>query len=176
MGIFDGIESAKMSMGGNYERAGHYLALIRRVKLDVSRKKVEFVAVEKVILQVIAAEPGTEPHSVGDQVSHLMMSDKDSFLGNFKSMIANVLGANPAEITAEVAQTVVDEEQQPLAGLVVEMQNRTITTKKGDPFTLVTYVRALDPDEVVERVGEETLRKVLLKEEAEELLSAAREG
>jgi hypothetical protein len=175
MGVFDNIEMAKASRGGNYERAGRYYEYVRRVKLDTNRKKIEFIAVEKVILHVIAADPAAEPHSVGEQVTHLLMSDKDSFLGNVKSMIAGLFNEDPDAVTAADAEMVVSD-QQPAAGLVIEVNNRVITTKAEKPFTLVNYTRSLTPEEVFQLIPRENLDKALLPAEVEALLAAVREG
>lgn len=173
MGIFDNIENARASRGSNYERAGRYYEYIRRIKLDKNRKGVDFIAVEKVVLQVIAPDPSEEPHSVGEQIAHLLMSDKDSFLGNVKAMIGALFNEDPEAVTAEDAEMVVSD-KQPAAGLVIEVNNRQITTKQGQPFTLVNYVRALEPEEVFQLISPENLEKALLPAELDALRAAVR--
>jgi len=173
MGIFDGIEKARASKGGNYERAGRYYEYVRRVKLDKNRKGIEFIAVEKVVLQVIALDPVEEPHGVGEQITHLLMSDKDSFLGNVKAMIGAMFGEDADAVSAADAEMVVSD-TQPAAGLVIEVNNRQITTKAGQPFTLVNYVRALSPEEVFQLISPENLERALLPEELDSLRAAVR--
>lgn len=171
MGLYDKIRDAKASKGANYVRAGGYLALVRRVKQDQNRKKVDFVAIEMVILAVLRVDPQDAPHTVGEQTSHLLMSDKDSFLGNFKAFIIGATGAAEAEVTEKEALAVVSDDQ-PLAGVVVELDNKIIKTKANKDFTAVNYRRALEPDEVRERIPEEILKRFLTEEELELLKPA----
>lgn len=172
MGLFKGVNNARPNMGSNYARTGHYLALIRRVKQDKTRKDVEFVAVEMVNLKTIAAGPSEDPHRVGEQFSWLVMSDKDSFSGNIKAFIMNVAGVQDHEVGEEECVKVVSEEQ-PFGGLIVELNNRLIQTKAGKPFTLVNFVRTLSPDEVREAISQEILEQVLTKAERERYLPPA---
>jgi hypothetical protein len=162
--LFDGIKEAKASRGANYVRAGNYLVVINRVKLDVNRKKTAFVAIEMRNLVTLSESPDDKPHRPGERMSHLLMSDKDSFLGNLKAFISNVMGSPEDEVTEADCEAVTGE-SQPLAGMIVELQNKVIETKEKKPFTLVNYVRALEPDEVKSLIPQEVLDKFLTDEE-----------
>jgi hypothetical protein len=164
MGLFEGIKDAKASRGANYVRAGNYLVVINRVKLDKTRKNIAFVAIEMTNLVTLSEDPADKPHRPGEHMSHLLMSDKDSWLGNFKAFISNVMGV-PEDEVDEAACEQVTGKDQPLAGLIVEMQNKIIETKEKKPFTLVNYVRALEPEEAKSLIPAEVLDKFLTKEE-----------
>ena len=176
--VFSGVGEAKANFGANYEREGHYYMFIRRIKLDKTRKGVEFVAVEKVCLKCINVEGVPDPHRVGEQLSHLLMSDKDPFLGNIKAMISNIMGVNSDEVDEEACDLVVGDDQ-PLSCRVVEMQNKMIRTKPkpnardGTPFTLVSYKRTLTADEVLAAIEPEVLQQFLSKEELATVLDGA---
>lgn len=172
MGLFSGVNNARPNMGSNYARTGHYLALIRRVKQDKTRKGVEFIAVEMVNLKTLSASPNEEPHRVGEQFSWLVMGDKDSFSGNVKAFIMNVAGVREDQVGEEECVAIVSE-QQPFGGLIVEMNNRLIQTKAGKPFTLVNFVRTLPPDEVRTLISQETLEQCLTKAERAKYLPPA---
>ena len=175
MGLFSGVGSAKANFGANYEREGHYYMFIRAIKKDKNRNNVEFVAVEKVCLKVINVEGVAEPHRVGEQLSHLLMSDKDPFLGNIKAMVSSVMGCNPDEVDEDACDVIVGD-SQPMSCRVVEMQNKMIMTKPkpgmqvGTPFTLVGYKRSLTADEVRAAIPMETLQQFLSVAELQTVL------
>lgn len=174
--MFEGVGSAKANFGANYERPGHYLMFIRRVKKDKTRKGVKFVAVEKVCLHHFSVDEEENPHVVGEQLSHLLMTDKDSFLGNLKAMIANTFGKPPEAVTPKVCDLVVSD-KQPMSCRVVEMDNRLIITKeKKQPFTQVNYRRTLTPDEIKAVVSQEVLEQFLSVKELEFLLKEKAEA
>ena len=167
MGMFSGIKDAKANFGSNYEREGQYLMMIRRVKLGQNRGKEWFVAVEKVCLDMI--DPGKEPkpHTVGEQCSHLLCDygpSKDSFLPNYKAMIMGVMGVTETDVDEETCDLITSDEQ-PLAGMIVQMQNHNIVTKKGTDFTKIRYVRGLSFTEAAEKIDSAVLEKHLTKEE-----------
>jgi len=168
-GLFSGVGNAKANFGANYEREGHYLMFIRRIKRDKTRKDIEFVAVEKVCMGILNIEGIKFPHRIGEQLSHLLMSDKDPFLGNMKAMIANIMGAGPEEVNEEACDRIVGDDQ-PMSCRIVECQNRVIQTKKGDDFTLINYRRTLSVDEIKAAIPIETLTKFLSKQELEKVL------
>lgn len=139
--IFAGISDAKARTDANYERPGHYIELINRVKADRSRKGEDFVAIEKSILAVLDDDEG-RGHRIGDEVTHMLMAKHDSFLGNIKAMIAAVFGV-PAEQVQESDAVEICSEDQPMAGAVVECVNRNQVTRRGTDFTIINYKRAL---------------------------------
>lgn len=168
--MFEGVGSAKANFGANYERPGHYLMFIRRVKKDKTRKGIKFVAVEKVCLHYFSVDEEENPHTVGEQCSHLLMTDKDSFLGNLKAMISNCFGKPPEAVTPKVCDLVVSD-KQPMSCRVVEMDNRLIITKeKKLPFTQINYRRTLAADEILAVVPRNVLEQFLSVKELEFLL------
>jgi len=170
--MFSGIRDAKMSTDSNYARRGHYLAMITKMKADETRAGDDFVAVEMTILHTFEdgdgkdlqgsddARPEDTWHRPGEDMSHLMMAKHDSFLGNLKACIANVLDVEPAEVTEEACIEATDPDgAQPMAGRVVELKNRVITTRAGKPFTKVSYAREVDPSEYAEVIDQKVLAR-----------------
>lgn len=176
-GMFDGIEDAKASFDSNYERNGHYIMRIDRVKADKSRKGDGFVAFEKTVLHVFDDGDGEREswHRPGEAVTHMLMEKHDSFLGNLKAAIAGCFGCDPTEVTKAVCTQVVGAEQA-LAGMIVEMRNRDILTRAGNPFTKVTYRREVPASELAETLSEkmiatffpgDTLAEMIAEEETQ---------
>lgn len=171
--MFDGVEKAKASFDSNYVRRGHYLALITKVKADQNRQDQDFVAVEMTILHTHSdgdgkelqgtEEAGTNDtwHRAGEDVSHIMMKKHDSFLGNLKSFIANVMDVDPADVTKATCVKACCQPDQPMAGRVVELKNRVIQTRAGNDFTKVSYVRELEPKEYAGVVDQEIINRYL---------------
>lgn len=167
MGMFSGVKEAKPNFGANYERPGKYIMFIRRVKLDKNRNQDWFVAVEKTSIECLDALDEPKPHRPGEQCSHLLPNygpGKPNFLPNFKAMIMNVFEV-PEEDIDEDACDVITDETQPMAGLFVEMQNIGITTKKGDPFTKIKYVRSIPRAEIAAKVNRDILARAMSEEE-----------
>jgi hypothetical protein len=147
--IFENIGNAKVSQGdGNYVRPGHYYARLNAVKLTQKFTGEQFLAVEMTVVSVLDDDEG-RGHKVGEDTTHLMKAASPSFLGNVKAFIAATLGCSPDEVDQNSADRVTSDEQ-PLAGIVVELVGRQITTKAGKPFTKVTYKREVPPDELNE--------------------------
>lgn len=157
-GMFDGIEEAKASFDANYMRAGHYIVRIDRVKADKSRKGDGFVAFEMTILHVFDDSEGDKAalHRPGEPVTHMLMEKHDSFLGNLKSAIANCFGCDVTEVTKAVCVKVTGTDQA-LGGMIVEVRNRDITTRAGNPFTKVSYVREVPAVELADVLSEKIL-------------------
>lgn len=169
MGLFSGIGNASMSFGANYARAGKYLMFIRQVKEGKNRKGVGFVAIEKKCIEVIQAQ-GDEPHFLGEEMTDMLMRDKDSFLPNFKAFVFKAMGdeiESPDEITEEVCDLITSD-AQPLRGRVVEVENiGRIGKKSKQPYTLKKYLRLVPTEELLERFTGEQLAKILTAEEME---------
>ena len=167
-GMFRGVKDAKSNFGANYEREGHYIMFVRRVKVDQNRSKEWFVAVEKVCIECI--DPGDEPkpHRPGEQCSQLFCNygkGKDNFLPNLKAMIMNVFEEPEEEIDEDDCEALCSD-QQPMACMFIEMQNKQVTTREGNPFTRIKYIRSIPYEEIMEsdeRV--ETISKFLSKDE-----------
>jgi hypothetical protein len=167
MGLFKGINKVRANFGANYERGGHYLMFIRRVKKDSNRHDEDFVAVEKVCLKVISPLNEPNPHHVGESCTHLMADygpGKDYFLPNLKAMLSRVFGVPDSEVTEESMELVVGD-GQPMAGLIVEMQNQQFLTKEKKERVNRTYIRTLTKEEAEEQIGRDVIEKHLTKEE-----------
>lgn len=137
--MFSGITAAKASMSSNYFKAGHYLFRVNAVKVGVSRKQESFVAVEVTTIHIFDNDDG-RGHRVGEEATHMLMQKFDQFLPNMKAFIAAACSMEANDITEQNALSVCGPEQ-PLAGTVVECQNRITMTQKNNQFTRVNYVR-----------------------------------
>ncbi len=150
---FDNIETAKTTEGGNWVRPGRYRAMLGEIKMVTNRKKVELMAIESTITEVID-NAGGSGHRVGEEIVHFLKVSLDSFLGNAKQFISASLGCLASDVQAAQADTVVGDEQ-PLAGIVVEFTANNIKTGSGNTFTKVMYVGAVIDGELVEPPLEE---------------------
>jgi hypothetical protein len=159
--MFDGIESPeiKASRDSNYLRRGHYLVRIDRVKSDKTRppKNRPFVAIETTVVHTFADGDGRDLqgqmdqldqqwHKPGDTPSQLLMADMDTFLPNIKSFVSNVMAVPESQVTVEACNEMCSEEN-PLGGMVVEVNNRMIKTTAGNDFTKINWVREWRPSE-----------------------------
>ena len=96
MGIFSGIESARIGEGGNYLKPGDYDLEVTKVTVGRTRKGVDFFAVQ---CRVIGASPDT--HQIGEIVDWFNGKDKDAFLPNIKEWARAVLQNTSEELVEE---------------------------------------------------------------------------
>lgn len=172
MGFYDGIEKVDASQDrGSFPRAGRYLALINRVRSGESNAdSTDYAAVDVTIIKVL--EGGTDPmminpagsgirdwivdpqghHREGEDVGIVFMKKHLSGLPNYKAFLAAALDATADDVTGEVCTKI--EEDQSLAGDVVELSIRTIAKRDGGPFTKVTCVRLVDKAEFLPMLSE----------------------
>ena len=149
------IVKAKPRIDANYERQGHYYELINRVKEDTSRKLEDFAAIEKTIILVIDDAAG-QGHRVGEAITHMLMYKHDAAVADLQAFISVVAGLSPESLTKEMVDMVFSD-QQPFAGMVVEVLSRMITLKTGAPFTKITYKRTVPASELLATLPVETI-------------------
>jgi hypothetical protein len=174
MSIFDGVDTAALRLSSNYIEEGHFILRIDAVKVGVSRKKADFVAIESTVLSNF--DEGDEAnHAVGDNVTHMLMVQQDMFLSSFKTFICKSMGVEPDEVSAEACEQAcnMDPEKgtvQPMAGIFVEVVCKDITTKKGSPFTVVNYKGPVDAKRVAALMSEKDMIKVFPNNELQQLV------
>ncbi len=147
MGLFSGIAEAKASFDANYMRTGVYWAKINKLKKDKGFKKREYMAVELVVVKIIENDGG-KSHKEGEEVSVVFMEGTTGNEGRMKAFVVNVVGCKPEEVTEERCMTLCSD-KQPLAGTVVEIVARPVTTKAGKAITGVTFKREVPAKEVL---------------------------
>lgn len=138
MGLFTGIESAKISAGGVYFVEGIYVVEITKVSTLRSRKNDDLFIVETEIVSSTADErkPGTS-------CSWVVNLKQEPALGNIKAFIAAANGIDPADtekVNEEVTEEAVEfacSEDNPLEGTRLNLECVAIKTKKENrDFTL----------------------------------------
>ena len=157
--LFRGVDTARASASADYERVGHYIQRIDRVRAGEKHNREQFLAIEKTIVFVFpdtfqafeaAGKPvAWRPHVPGETISHLMMQRHPSFLGNAKAAFSKMLGVDPSEITLEVCAQICDEKLNPVGQSFMEVRAREIMTREKKPFTKVDYLRLMPATEVL---------------------------
>ena len=177
MGMFKGIESAKASFDAKYVGEGHYLCRIDRIKADVTRTKDEFLAVEMTVLHTFPDGDGKSEawHRPGEAVSHLMMAKHDSFMGNVKAMVSNILGCHESEVTENDCEAL-SGSQQPLAGTVAEIKGRQIVTRANKPFTKISYIRTFPASELQDKLDPKILSTYFPGDTLDKMIEAEAEA
>lgn len=151
-GIFDGMGGAKSRMDSNYVIPSHFLGRINKCKIGKNRKDEGFFVVEMTVIHDCQPEKyqrGIYGHQPGEEVSHMMMSKHDSFLGNVKGFISTTLEMSDETIGEEEALAI-SADDQPLAGTVIEVVARNVVTRAGNDFTVVNYKGEVPMEQVVE--------------------------
>lgn len=177
MGLFEGLKDAPMSYGSNFVKAGHYLYYVRSAVSGYDRHGIGYVAINLTVVEQIDVDKIENPSMPGEHVVDLYKKDKDPFLSNIKSLIANIFDEDSNDIQPQHAETLFPdrndkEAAQPLAGMVVDMQGTDcVSQKSGQPYVRKSYIRAVSVEEALERVGEENLKKYLTKTEYELLIT-----
>jgi hypothetical protein len=151
-GVFSGIEKAKSRVSANYVRPGRYWAKLSRVKVDKNRTGRTFVAIEMQVARVLDDDEG-RGHRIGENITHLMMTDQDSFMGNMKAFISAVLDVPESDINTDEAVEIAGDDN-PLENTICELSARTIQTRAGNPFTEINYLREVPAIEFSQWAGD----------------------
>lgn len=140
MGLFTGVEDAKVGQGGVYFLAGKYLVEVVKCFAMSSRKREDLFIVECMIHESNNAE-----RPAGTTASWIVNFKHDAALGNIKGFIAACNGIDPSdeakvneEVNEEVCEYAVDDDN-PLAGTTLQVTATQITTRDGGPFTLHSW-------------------------------------
>lgn len=179
MGFYDGIEKEDAASDlGAFMRAGHYLALLTRVRSGTSKKhSCDYVAFDMRILHVY--EDGDTPKSIreggtgnkdwvddskgkhyaGEEVTAQFLAKFVSAKRNAKAFFANAVGVNEASVTPDFCAKL--EKEELLSGEVLELNNRMIEKKDGGPFTKIWAVRAVESDEFSKVIDSAVLERYL---------------
>lgn len=183
-GMFNGLQQAQASRRASYEKEGHYIQMIDRVKADETRKNELFVAIEKRIVAVVEGA-----HKPGEQVTHMLMKKHDSFFPNIKQFLIAILGLSEERHDAadfESDMIAICEEEgehaNPLGQTFIEVENKDVMTKNNKPFTTINYKREVPPSEIQELLEEGEIdktvffKKVISEEDFNRLLAAEQQG
>jgi hypothetical protein len=136
-GLFSGVKDAKVGQGGLYYLDGQYKVEIERVFTMKSRKREDLFIVETKIL-----ESSNAKRPEGMRPSWVVNLKQDAALGNIKGFVAAANGIDPADV--EQVDANVDEEacefacskENPLKGVVLNLECVTVKTREGGDFTL----------------------------------------
>lgn len=137
-GLFSGIEDAKRTKGGNYLKPGLSALEVGALKMIETRKKDDMFIAELVVIK--SSNPA---HPAGSHISWTANLKHDAAMGDIKNFAAAVLGCEETEITEEVMERLVDEEENPAAGSKVFVDAYNKETQAGGDFTRTDW-RPLD--------------------------------
>jgi hypothetical protein len=141
MGIFDRVseeqvKEAKYFERGNYVKPGRYLVEVLKVKEGTMRppKSIGFFVVEMKVHETSDAKE----HPLRSTMTWMSTADKDAFLGNVKHFIASAGNVTEDEVGIEMCKYAVSEEN-PLAGIYLQVDAVAIKTKADKDFTKVKF-------------------------------------
>lgn len=159
--FFEGIEDAEVYGLRQYMAPGEYLFRVISCKAASTRQDARFFAAE---LETLWSE-GDDAHEVGETCSYFQLKSWDGSLGRIKGFIAASWGHDPAEVTKDVANAAVSEEN-PLGDNLVFCRARQVETKKKGVATnseFMAYDEDLDPRQTgrspFKRAGAEKVEK-----------------
>ncbi len=160
-GIFEGMDGAASSRDSNYVIPSHTLMRINKVKSGITRREEGFFAVEFTVVHDCSPEKYERSkygHLVGEDVTWMAMAKHDSFLGNVKQFVSSTLGMEDDAIGKDEVNTICGDEQ-PLAGMVVEIVARNIITRANKDFTKVSFKGEVEQAEVAKTLGDEDMQR-----------------
>lgn len=188
-GRYGNVSGAKPQRASNYLRPGHYVVQVSAVKEDTAFKKGDFVAVEMRVVHVFAdSTPGydyarkadTPCHSLGEEVSDIMMVSNVAFEQRLKAFVMNAGGLTEEDFANEEYPGQLIEaalgDEQPIAGTLVELRCETVVKKDArdkaeadlkneNIYTRPNYVRTLAASELLELAQEagteNTIRRLI---------------
>jgi hypothetical protein len=180
---YAGVSGAKAQRVGNYVKPGHYLARIDRVEEGQAFKKGPFIAVQFTIVHAFEnSVPGFDYnrkvalalHRAGEDVTDICMLSNVAFESRVKAIALVAGGLTESDFVQEeypgkIIEDMVDEDQ-PLAGVVVEIRADTVVKKvakakpeealtNDDVYTRLGYMRRVPASELAEILEDRELQK-----------------
>lgn len=137
-GFLSGISSAEVNSGRRYITPGKYSLEVKVVNHGSTRNREPFFAVELEVVETDSAD-----YKTGDTVNWFQKLTNDAALGNIKGFLCAAYKVEPEELTEEQADKALDEDQ-PLVGEIVWAEAFEVTTKAGNPFTVVNWITPED--------------------------------
>ena len=139
MGLFSGIENAKVYQSSVFLQEGAYKLKIEACKEGEQRNKEKFFVVDFMIL-----DSTNDERPADSTASWITMQRYDGFLGYVKGFVMAAMGEGITEddITEEELEVIVDAQKQPLVGRVLKAQASKINLASGKPFTKVAFFPA----------------------------------
>lgn len=145
MGFRDQVKSSEGRRQSEYVTPGRYLFEIIDFKEGANRKGREFVVVEMSVAD--CDDPARHPK--GSERSWLQMTDTDTAAKNIRGFLCRALNVPDSALTDEMIDKAfepkADTGKSPLAGLKIGVNAREITTRRGNPFTIVDF-HSVDQD------------------------------
>lgn len=146
--MFTGIERAKARVDANYIGVGRYWLKLNNCKAEMTQRSGGAFINEFTVVKVLDAHGGPG-HRLLESVTHMIMAKQiDTFLPNVKAFLACAMSIDQSLIEQQHAQMVV-QANQPLAGMVFDVEGRLVTTKKGHPFTAISYKGVISADRLI---------------------------
>lgn len=160
MGMFSGINDAKVFGSSDWIVPGHYITLLNKIKAFQNRQNHLCVAIEQTVLHDFGdGESNPSPNRVGQDVAQVLnLTKHEAAFGNLRAMIANLLDVPVDKVGEKEAEELCDPDKQPLAGRIVEVQARTIKKQNGEPFTKIEYKRIISDDDAARLLSEDAIR------------------
>lgn len=144
MSFLNKVASATATRQSEYFSPGSYLVRVDAFKEGKNRKGRDFVVLETTVL-----DSDNEDSPCGSRRSWLLMQDMDTTPRNVRAMLCAVLNISDDALTLEMIQNALEPDEETgksaIAGLKVFANARTIETKRGTEFTLLTW-NAVDQD------------------------------
>jgi hypothetical protein len=174
---FSGIGQTKASRDANYVNPGGYIMRIDSVRMKKNRKDGPIFVIELTPLHVLREEStlmngvDVKSNRLGVGCTHLIPftgPGAEMALPNIKAFAETVIPgfAEAGGKEQEEALALVTGDEQPLAGMMVEITARPIVTRSKKDFTKVNYVEVVD--------DAARLKRELITQEEFDLLSQAR--
>ncbi len=141
MGVFDKVseqqvKDAQYFERGNYVKPGRYSVEVLKVKEGNMRppKSTGFFVVELKVLETTDAKE----HPLKSTMTWMCTADKDAFLGNVKHFVGAAGNLPDTDVTLEMCKMAVGEDN-PLAGVYLQVDAVGIKTREGKDFTKVKF-------------------------------------
>lgn len=161
--FFGKIETVNAQRDSEFLRAGRYLVAINKFigkeLRDGGGKAALFeLTVLKVLDDTAAAQEPKGPHLPGDKTTWMFMLRYDAAWSALKGALAAILGVKPEAVTGKECNECAASDQ-PLAGMVLELDGKVIVTKGNQrPLNRVVVKRVVPPEEALQSVPAEMIK------------------
>lgn len=124
-------------------KPGRYLVEVQKVKEGTTRppKNAGFFVVEMKVHE----SSDLKEHPLKSAMTWMTMMDKDAALGNIKHFVAAAGNVEESEVTVDMCKFAVSEDN-PLAGVFMQVDAVMVKTKAGKDFTRVQFTYLADDE------------------------------
>lgn len=162
--LFTSVRGKSANKQGNWLKQGQYIAKIQSCKVVESTNNdgVEYAILEMRIVKHLD-EDAAAAHRIGEEVAYNWSSAHKPTPGNLLAFIGAALDTDVDSLTDDQKEEAIANvfgDEDPLAGMAIEVHAKVIKTKKDNDFTTFSCKGEVLPSTIFKVVDQETIDRL----------------